>query len=166
MIGDFERISDHSVNLVESAEEIKDKDIHFSETAVKELSVLYGAVSEIMSITKDAFIENDLAKAHSVEPLEQVVDHLKDQIKRNHTKRLQKSECSIELGFILADILTDFERVADHCSNIALSVLESCNSNVQAHSYFNATQKNDVEYRKVLVFYADRFEIELSEEIL
>ena len=107
MIGDFERISDHSVNLIESAEEIKDKEICFSETAMKELDVMFAAVNEIMSLTKDAFINGDFAKAYSVEPLEQVVDSLKEQIKRNHTLRLQKSECSIELGFILADVLTD-----------------------------------------------------------
>jgi len=158
MIGDFERISDHSVNLVESAEEIKDKEIHFSETAVKELNVLYGAVSEIMSITKEAFIENDLQKANSVEPLEQVVDHLKDQIKRNHTIRLQKSECSIELGFILADILTDFERVADHCSNIAGCLIEmSRHESLDLHNYLHEVRASDKEYADLYKQYMEKY---------
>ncbi len=158
MIGDFERISDHSVNLVESAEEIKDKDIHFSETAVKELNVLYGAVSEIMSITKEAFIENDLKKANSVEPLEQVVDYLKDQIKRNHTIRLQKSECSIELGFILADVLTDFERVADHCSNIAGCLIEmSRHESLDLHNYLHEVRASDKDYADLYKQYMKKY---------
>lgn len=158
MIGDFERISDHSVNLVESAEEIKDKDIHFSETAVNELNVLYGAVSEIMTITKEAFINNDLQKANAVEPLEQVVDQLKDQIKRNHTIRLQKSECSIELGFILADILTDFERVADHCSNIAGCLIEmSRHESLDLHNYLHEVRASDKDYAELYKQYMAKY---------
>lgn len=158
MIGDFERISDHSVNLVESAEEIKDKEIHFSETAVNELNVLYGAVSEIMTITKEAFINNDLQKANAVEPLEQVVDQLKDKIKRNHTIRLQKSECSIELGFILADILTDFERVADHCSNIAGCLIEmSRHESLDLHNYLHEVRASDKDYAELYKQYMAKY---------
>ncbi len=124
IIGDYERISDHAVNIVESAEEIRDKKIEFSPQAQHELAVLRGAVGEILSITFDAFIGDDLGKAADVEPLEQVIDELRDKIKLNHILRLQKSECSIEHGFVLSDLLTNFERVADHCSNIAGCVIE------------------------------------------
>ena len=124
LIGDLERISDHAVNIVESAEEIKDKNISFSDEANKELSVLMRAVEEIVQITYTALKNNDVMVAAQVEALEEVVDDLRDQIKLNHIRRLQKSECTIELGFVLSDLLTNYERVADHCSNIASCVVE------------------------------------------
>jgi len=124
IIGDFERISDHAVNVLESAEEMRDKKIEFSKEAQKEMSVLRAAVSEILDITERAFLTNDVALAADVEPLEQVVDDLRDKIKLNHILRLQKSECTIEHGFVLADLLNNFERVSDHCSNIAGCVIE------------------------------------------
>lgn len=124
IIGDYERISDHAVNIVESAEEMRDKKIQFSPQAQHEIAVLRGAVGEILAITFEAFIGDDLGKAADVEPLEQVIDELRDKIKLNHILRLQKSECSIEHGFVLSDLLTNFERVADHCSNIAGCVIE------------------------------------------
>ncbi len=124
IIGDFERVSDHAVNIVESAEEMKDKKINFSEEAQRELAVMRLAIDDILSATRDAFINNDVRKAAEIEPLEQVVDDMRDQIKLNHIIRLQKSECTIEHGFILSDLLTNFERVSDHCSNIAGCVIE------------------------------------------
>jgi len=124
LIGDLERISDHAVNIVESAEEIKDKNISFSDEANKELSVLMRAVEEIVQITYTALKNNDVMAAAQVEALEEVVDDLRDQIKLNHIRRLQKSECTIELGFVLSDLLTNYERVSDHCSNIASCVVE------------------------------------------
>ncbi len=124
IIGDYERISDHAVNIVESAEEMRDKKIDFSQQAQHELSVLRGAVEEILAIATEAFNGDDIKKAADVEPLEQVIDELRDRIKLNHILRLQKSECSIEHGFVLSDLLTNFERVADHCSNIAGCVIE------------------------------------------
>ena len=124
IIGDFERISDHAVNIVESAEEIEDKKMVFSNEARQELSVLREAVLEILDLTEDAFIHNDIEKAKMVEPLEQVIDGLKSKIKRNHIRRLQNNECTIENGFILADMLNNLERVSDHCSNIAECVIE------------------------------------------
>ena len=136
LIGDFERISDHAVNLVESAEEIKDKKVAFSNEANRELSVMYGAVDEILSLATDSFVKQDLHAASQVEPLEQVVDYLRDEIKLQHILRLQKSECSIEHGFVLADILTNLERVADHCSNVAGLILEmSAHGDVETHQY-------------------------------
>ncbi len=124
IIGDYERISDHAVNIVESAEEMHDKKIEFSPQAQREITVLRGAIDEILSIAYDAFIGDDIDRAADVEPLEQLIDELRDKIKLNHILRLQKSECSIEHGFILSDLLTNFERVADHCSNIAGCVIE------------------------------------------
>ena len=124
LIGDFERISDHAVNIVESVEEKRDKNVTFSSAANEELAVMKNALTEILGITNDAMNSNDLAVAFSVEPLEQVIDYLRDEIKLRHTIRLQKNECSIELGFILSDILTNFERVSDHCSNIASCLIE------------------------------------------
>ena len=111
-----------------------------------------------MTITKEAFIENDLKKAYSVEPLEQVVDYLKDQIKRNHTIRLQKSECSIELGFILADVLTDLERVADHCSNIAGCLIEmSRHESLDLHNYLHEVRESDEVYAELYKQYMAKY---------
>ena len=124
IIGDYERISDHAVNIVESCEEIRDKKIIFSDEATNEISVLSRAVSDILALSYKAFAENDLEAAAKIDPLEQVVDDLCDKIKLNHVIRLQKSECTIEHGFVLSDILTNFERVSDHCSNIGGCVIE------------------------------------------
>jgi phosphate:Na+ symporter len=136
LIGDFERISDHAVNLVESSEEIKDKKVVFSNEANRELSVMYEAVDEILTLATDSFTKQDLHSASLVEPLEQVVDYLRDEIKLQHILRLQKSECSIEHGFVLADILTNLERVSDHCSNVAGLILEmSAHGDVETHQY-------------------------------
>ena len=147
MIGDLERISDHAVNILESAEEIRDKGISFSKYAVAELAVMKNAVDEILSITLDAFISGDLDRARSVEPLEQVIDDLRDQIKLHHTIRLRNNLCSIELGFILSDILTNLERVADHCSNIAGCLIEvSQHEALDLHSYLKGVHKGGEVY--------------------
>ena len=145
IIGDFERISDHAVNIVESAEEIKEKGLTFSAEATRELTVMRGAIADILSMAEQAFLKNDLKIAADIEPLEQVVDDLRDTIKHNHILRLQKSECTIEHGFILADILNDFERVSDHCSNIAECVIEiSEREMLDTHKYMRE-QKHDNE---------------------
>jgi phosphate:Na+ symporter len=142
MIGDFERISDHAVSLVASAEEIADKKITFSEYAKNELSTMRSAVDEILKITYDSFMDGDVETAAMVEPLEQVVDYLRDQIKLRHTLRLQKSLCSIELGFILSDIISNLSRVSDHCSNIAGCLIEmSKHETLDIHSYLNSIKK-------------------------
>ena len=161
IIGDFERISDHSVNIVESAEELKDKSISFSPVAMKELGSLSGAVDEIVSITKEAFVEMDIQKAVSVEPLEQVVDHLKNQIRLQHTLRLQKSECTIEHGFVLADILTNLERVSDHCSNIAGCLIEmSRHEALGVHEYLHTVKAGGEEFTKLYNGYLEKYSIE------
>lgn len=124
LIGDLERISDHAVNIVESAEEIKDKNICFSDEANRELGVIMAALQDIVNLTYNALKNSDVELAAQVESLEEVIDDLRDQIKLNHIRRLQKSECTIEHGFVLSDLLTNIERVSDHCSNIASCVAE------------------------------------------
>ena len=149
MIGDFERISDHSVNLLESAEEMKDKELSFSEYAQRELQVMYDALGEITAITQEAFIEANIDKATLVEPLEQVVDYLKDQIKLQHVIRVQKSQCTIEHGFVLSDILNNLERVSDHCSNIAGCLIEiSRNDDLNLHNYLHEVKSGGKEFQE------------------
>ena len=135
-IGDLERISDHARNIVECAQEKHDKGLHFSEEARKEIDILSAAVAEIVNKTIDCFVNNDAQLATEVEPLEQVIDTLKSEIKSRHIKRLQNGACTIELGFILSDLLTNLERVSDHCSNIAFSVIEVANhGELDSHQY-------------------------------
>ena len=137
IIGDFERIGDHAVNLLESAEEINNKGIRFSEQAQKELSTLTSAVNEITSLSIRAFIQDDLAAAAKVEPLEQVVDTLKEQLRTRHILRLQRGECTLDVGFVWSDLLTNLERVADHCSNIAGCVIEMQHASLDLHEYLD-----------------------------
>ena len=147
LIGDLERVSDHAVNIVESVEEIKEKKITFSNEANHELEVLQNAVSEILDITYTALIKNDLKLATDVEPLEEVIDDLRDKIKLNHIIRLQKSECTIEHGFVLSDLLNNFERVADHCSNIAGCVVEiSRYEALDMHKYLSQMKHDSKEF--------------------
>lgn len=139
-IGDFERIGDHAVNLLGVAKEIADKDISFSGKAKEELKVLSAALEEIVTITVTAFSENNLDLAKDVEPLEQVVDRLTAQIKANHITRLQRGDCTIELGFVLSDLLNNFERVSDHCSNIAVAMIEVARDSFDTHKYLKAVK--------------------------
>ena len=133
LIGDFERIGDHAVNIIESAEEMHDKQLEFSRSAKYELSVMSAAVGEVMDLAVKAFAENDAQAASCVEPLEQVVDDLKDELRTRHILRMKKGECSIEAGFVWSDLLTNLERVSDHCSNVALCVLDLKKHTLSAH---------------------------------
>lgn len=161
MIGDLERISDHAVNLLESVEELKDKDLSFSDSAKKELHSLMGAVDEILVITKGALVDGDMTKAAAVEPLEQVVDYLKDQIRLQHTLRLQKSECTIEHGFVLADVLTNLERVSDHCSNIAGCLIEmSKHESLGVHEYLHEVKAGSPEFTRLYNGFLEKYSIE------
>lgn len=158
IIGDFERISDHAVNVVESAEELRDKKLSFSAEANRELGVLRSAVSEILRITSDAFTKGNMTEAAQVEPLEEVVDDLRDAIKRNHVLRLQKNECSIEHGFILSDLLTNLERVADHCSNIAGCILEiTQEGGLEMHKYLASVREGGEEYNRMFAEYSAKY---------
>ena len=136
-IGDFERIGDHAVNLIKTAEEMHEKKIHFSDEAMSELHILTDAVTEILDLTTESFVKNDLVMAARVEPLEQVIDRLISTIKNKHILRLQAGNCTIEMGFILNDLLTNYERVSDHCSNIAVAVIETEQNAYEAHEYLN-----------------------------
>lgn len=124
MISDLERISDHSVNVVEAVEELREKKLAFSETAMNEVHILQAAITDILTKTKEACATNDVELAAKVEPLEQAIDDLIDRIKLHHVMRLQQGECTIELGFVLNDLLTCYERVSDHCSNVAGCIIE------------------------------------------
>ena len=164
MIGDLERISDHAVNMLESAEELIDKSLCFSDSAQRELRVLTRAVGEILTITEEAFGENDIQKAMLVEPLEQVVDDLKNQIRLNHTLRLQKSECTIEHGFVLADILTNLERVSDHCSNIAGCIIEmSKHDALGVHEYLHEVKAGSPEFVKLYNGFREKYSIDTEQ---
>ncbi|MCM1258839.1 MAG: Na/Pi cotransporter family protein [Roseburia sp.] len=134
-ITDFERISDHAVNVVELVQEMVKKDLHFSKKALEEMRVYGGALEDILTLSVDAFIHTDEKKALTVEPLEEVIDKLNKSVKKRHIKRLRKGKCTIELGLILSDIATNYERVSDHCSNIAVCLIQIQDTELEAHSY-------------------------------
>lgn len=142
-IGDLERISDHAVNIVEAAEEMHSKKIKFSQQALRELPVIVNAVSEILDMSINAFITNDVNLAKNVEPLEDVIDQLRSDLKTRHIERLRNGKCTIELGFILQDLLTNFERVSDHCSNIAVYLIQISDNSMDTHEYMNELKKLD-----------------------
>ena len=159
IIGDYERISDHAVNIVESCEEIRSKKLTFSDEAARELTVLRSAVKEILELAYVAFINNDLDAASKIESLEQVVDDLRDKIKLNHILRLQKSECTIEHGFVLSDILTNFERVSDHCSNVGGCVIEIAKYDALEMHKYNKKKHGTAEFEKQYKEYAELYSI-------
>ncbi len=159
-IGDFERIGDHALNLLGTAKEIHEKSITFSGSAQKEIDTLLSALKEILRITIQAFSENDLHLASKVEPLEQVIDLLITEIKSNHIDRLQKGDCTIEFGFVLSDLLTNCERVSDHCSNIAVAQIETAQNAYQAHKYLNSVKsKNNAEFNAAYHAYQQQYQI-------
>ena len=161
-ISDFERISDHSVNVLSSAEEIHAKSIEFSKDAQEELQVLEGAVQDVLSRTTDAFRKGDLHLAGKVEPLETVVDELVRAIKARHVARLQTGSCSIEYGFVLEDLLTNYERVCDHCSNVAVAQIEVAQDSFDTHAYLNDLRygnetKESEQFQRRLDRYRERY---------
>lgn len=158
-IGDFERISDHSVNVLESAEEILSKDIKFTDPAKKELDTLCNAVSEILSLAYTAFSQNDLEAARNVEPLEQVIDGLKAKMRNGHINRLKNGECSIEAGFVWADLINTLERTSDHCSNIAVCVIDAAENNMNVHESLRSIKKGDPYFEQQYAAYADKYKI-------
>ena len=137
-ISDFERISDHALNISEAAKEIHDKDLQFSPEACHELDVIESAVREILSIAVGAFVENDPQRAARVEPLEEIIDGLCDEMKSHHVDRLQSGSCTLNQGFVFNDLLTNYERVADHCSNIAVAMIELESESFDTHEYINS----------------------------
>ena len=137
-INDFERISDHALNIAECAKELHDKEITFSNKGEKELKVLISAVSEIVGTAVSAFVDNDIERAYRVEPLEELIDNLCDEMKMHHIDRLQKGICTLHHGFVFNDLLTNLERVSDHCSNIAVAMIELESESFDAHEYINS----------------------------
>ncbi|MBR5504968.1 MAG: Na/Pi cotransporter family protein, partial [Clostridia bacterium] len=158
-IGDFERISDHSINILESAEELREKEIEFTADAAKELDVICSAVSEILSLSYMAFINNDLEYARDVEPLEQVIDGLKSTLRNGHITRLKTGECSIEAGFVWADLITNLERTADHCSNIAACVIDAANNNMNVHQSLRDMKLNSEYFDSKFSYYSEKYAI-------
>ena len=139
-ISDFERISDHALNISEAAKEIHDKDLQFSSEACHELDVIESAVREILSVAVGAFVENDPQRAARVEPLEEIIDGLCDEMKSHHVDRLQSGSCTLNQGFVFNDLLTNYERVADHCSNIAVAIIELESDSFDTHEYLNSVR--------------------------
>ena len=142
-IGDIERISDHAVNTLEAAEELNRKNLVFSEKATEELRIYIAAITEIVRLAFSAFETGDITEAKTVEPLEEVIDNLRNEIKKHHIKRLRKGKCTIESGFILSDLLTNFERIADHCSNIAVCLIQIQDGSFETHEYMNELKKTE-----------------------
>ena len=142
-IGDIERISDHALNIAEVAKEIYDKQITFSEKATSDIKLITAAVSEILDISVAILVNDDIKIATRVEPLEQVIDRLKRKIKNGHISRLRQGDCTMELGFILSDLLTNYERVSDHCSNIAVCFIEIAHDSFETHEYLSQLRSSD-----------------------
>lgn len=160
-IGDLERISDHALNIAEAAKEMHDKKIVFSDDAKKDLSIITNAVSEILDLAKDCLVNDNINTAKSVEPLEQVIDRLKRKIKNGHISRLRHGDCTMEMGFILSDLLTNYERISDHCSNIAVCFIEISNDSFETHEYLNNLKSNNVEeFKKMYEVYKQKYYIE------
>lgn len=157
IIGDFERISDHAVNLLESAEEMQGNGAAFTDCAASELEVLCSAVSEILDLSLTAFLEGDLRLACQVEPLEQVIGQLKEQMRLRHILRMQQSQCSIDVGFIWSDLLTSLERTADHCSNIAGCVIDMADHNLNLHESLHNFRNDSEEFRQGFQNYAKKY---------
>ena len=157
LVGDFERIADHAVNILESAEELAEKKLAFSDAARGELSVLRDAVTEVLDTAREAFERGDVRLAMQVEPLEQVIDQLKERMRTNHIMRLKNGDCSIETGFVLSDILTNLERVSDHCSNIAGCVIDLRQHNLNLHASLQASRSGSEEYLQKYHAYASKY---------
>lgn len=155
-VGNFERISDHAVNLVESAQEMHEKGITFSSECLNEISVITDAIAENISKAFESYKLNDLAIAHKVEPLEEVVDNLSTELKNRHIRRLQNDECTVELGYIFQDVLTNLERISDHCSNIAGCLIET-DEKTNIHEYLHDVKENDETFRREYREYAESY---------
>lgn len=159
-IGNFERISDHATNMVKVAKELYDKKITFSDSCMKEIDVISRAIGEILNLTIDAFTKNDLNIAKRIEPLEQLIDRLKNKMKNRHIMRVQNNECSIDIGFVFSDLLTNYGRVADHCSNVAVCLIEVANDSFETHEYLSHVRgSTETEFAKQYEAYKQKYTI-------
>ncbi len=159
LIGDYERIADHAVNILESAEEMQQKKIAFSEEAEQEYRMICAALSEILDLSYRAFINGDALAAKKTEPLEQVIDVLKEELRIRHIRRLQKRECSVEAGFIWSDLLTDIERVSDHCSNISGGVLDRVSHTMNIHENQRSFRNSDEDFKQQYKQFQDKYSL-------
>ena len=159
LIGDIERIADHSVNILESAEELREKDLQFSEQAKGELAVLISATHEILNLTMDSIATGDLAVAAKVEPLEEVIDDLKEALRTRHSIRLSQGNCSIETGFVWSDLLTNLERISDHCSNVAGCIIDTAHHNLNLHESTRAIHENDAFFKEQFNLYKEQYKL-------
>ena len=159
-IGNFERISDHACNLVNAAREMFDKNMHFSEKAALELRIFTEAVRDIVNMAFDAFKAGDINEATKVEPLEEVIDDLNMELKARHIRRLREGKCTIELGFVHSDIITNYERIADHCSNIGVCIIEIKQEGFETHEYLGIMKREDNEqFRKQYALYKEKYKL-------
>ncbi len=156
-IGDFERLGDHALNVMKTAREMATKGIEFTEQARGELKVLDSAIREILDITTEAYVSNDLTLAARVEPLEQVIDGLIATIRSHHINRLQQGSCTIEMGFVLSDLLTNYERISDHCSNVAVALIEVAHDSFDTHRYLNGVKFSNEEFNDRFDHYAAKY---------
>ena len=159
LIGDIERIADHSVNILESAEELREKELQFSDKAKAELSVLVSATHEILNLTMSAISTGDLSVAAKVEPLEQIIDDLKEELRTRHSIRLSQGNCSIETGFVWSDLLTNLERVSDHCSNVAGCIIDTANHNLNLHESTRAIHESDAFFKEQFNLYKEQYKL-------
>ena len=158
-IGDFERISDHAVNILESAEELRGKSLAFSAAAAREYDVLAAAIGEILDLSLRSFERQDVAIAELVEPLEQVIDTLKEQMRTRHILRMQQGHCSIEAGFVWSDLLTNLERTSDHCSNIAGCVIDARAHNLNLHETLRQAKTADGSFQQTYESYVEKYQL-------
>lgn len=156
-IGDFERISDHATNLVDSAKEMSDKELNFSDKAICELRKLTEAVSEILDLSIKAFVEDDIKSAVAIEPLEEVIDEMKENMRSGHILRLQQGSCSIEMGFVWSDILTNLERISDHCSNVAGCIIDSAVNNLNLHESLRSVKQDNKYFDRLYNEYHEKY---------
>lgn len=159
IIGDFERISDHAVGILSAVEELREKNISFSDSAIKELSVMESAVCEIMEKTVDVFINENLELALEIEPLEEIIDDLKETLRSNHIARMQKGGCSIEAGFVWSDLLNNLERVSDHCSNIAGCIIEMKHQSMDVHNYLKKFRSDNGKFSELYESYVKKYSL-------
>ena len=159
-IGNYERLGDHATNLVEIARELYEKQLCFSEMAKREWEVLRSAILEILTLTENAFVNDEASCAEQIEPLEEVVDHLTEQIKRRHVARLQRQECTVELGFILSDLLTDCERISDHCSNLAATAIGVAENTLDTHRYLNEIRQSDPTFQIIYKKFQKKYRLQ------
>lgn len=164
-IGDFERISDHAVNVLRSAEELRDKKLSLSDNACRELEAFSKAINDILDLSLRAFEKNDITIASEIEPLEQVIDKLKEQMRTRHILRMQQGKCSIEVGFVWSDMLTDLERTSDHCSNIAGCIIDTAQHNLNLHETLNLTKTKDADFKEKYEKYARIYHLPAPIEI-